>query len=51
MRLLVAPLPSWRTALPAAPAGSAAAVAPAGTAEGGPCLLGPEERILPRNQP
>ena len=35
----------------AAPAGSAAIVVPAGTAEGGPCLLVLEERILPRNQP
>ena len=42
---------SLRAALLAAPAGSAAVVAPAGTVEGGPCLLVLEERILPRNQP
>ena len=38
-RLLAAQPPSWRTALPAAPAGGAAVVAPAGTAAGAPCLL------------
>ena len=51
MRPLAAPLPSWRTVLPAAPAGSAAVVAPAGTAAGAPCPVVPRGSILPRNQP
>ena len=49
--LLAAPPPSWRTVLPAAPAGSASVVAPAGLAVGAPCPLVPGERILLRNQP